>query len=351
MVQQHPHEQNPFAISVDAVATNAKLREPQREGYLALHDFWRRSKKPTIVQVPVGCGKTGLMAILPFGNCASRALYIAPNVTIRAGLAAAVDTQSKNCFWEKVGVGRLSRNGPSAVLDGPNAQMSDCDNSHFIVTNIQQIVAAHGRWLNRFPPDYFDLILIDEGHHNAAPSWRKVLDRFEDAKIVSLTATPFRSDGQNVVGEMVYRYSFTRAMAKGYTKSLRAVRVAPRQIHFTYRDDTQLHTLEEVLALREETWFRRGVALAPKCNWDIVRASVQKCVELRKGSSFPHQIIAATCSIDHAQQVRSLYERMGIRARDIHSQMKPIERRQVISDLRAAPHRLYRASRNARRRF
>src|SRR5205823_2452523 len=40
------------------------------------------------------------------------------------------------------------------------------------------------------------MILVEEGHHNVADSWRKVFTRFPDAKVISLTATPFRSDGE-----------------------------------------------------------------------------------------------------------------------------------------------------------
>ena len=47
------------------------------------------------------------------------------------------------------------------------------------------------------------------------------------------------------------------------------------------RDDTRRHTLEEVLELREEAWFRRGVVLSPECNRHIVEASIQQCDRMR----------------------------------------------------------------------
>ena len=48
------------------------------------------------------------------------------------------------------------------------------------------------RWLPAFPDGFFDMILVDEGHHNVAPSWQKVFEKFPDAKVLSVTAT--RSD-------------------------------------------------------------------------------------------------------------------------------------------------------------
>ena len=54
------------------------------------------------------------------------------------------------------------------------------------------------------------------GPPRAAASWQKVFRRFPDAKVVSLTATPFRADQQQLHGEVIYRYPFTRAMINGY---------------------------------------------------------------------------------------------------------------------------------------
>lgn len=336
MAVQFPANTHPFDVAPDVILSNELLREPQRNGYSALAKFWQARRDPALVQLPVGCGKSGLMAILPFGNARQRVLLVAPNVTIRTALARAVDPTHEDCFWKRVGVPYHPRRGPfCAVIDGRDVRPGDCDHSHFVVANIQQIVASKDRWLKWFPADYFDQILIDEGHHNAAASWQKLFAKFTAARIVSMTATPFRGDGQDVVGELVYRYPFTQAMKRGYIKALQSLTVAPTQIFFTYRDDTRLHTLEEVLQLREDAWFRRGVALAPKCNWDIVRASAQRLLELRKTTGAHHQIIAATCSIEHAMQVNELYIKLGLRTRPVHSQLTISDRNAVLADLKS----------------
>jgi hypothetical protein len=46
------------------------------------------------------------------------------------------------------------------------------------VTNIHQLAERADRWL----PAFGDLIIVDEGHHNAAPSWLNVFRRFPDAR-------------------------------------------------------------------------------------------------------------------------------------------------------------------------
>lgn len=58
---------SPFAGSVPHVQGNRRLREPQVEAFQALEEHFAESDEPALVQLPVGCGKTGLMAMLPFG--------------------------------------------------------------------------------------------------------------------------------------------------------------------------------------------------------------------------------------------------------------------------------------------
>ena len=59
---------------------NDALREPQREAYIRVFDFFRAGKNRAIIQIPVGCGKSGLAAILPLGIAEGRVLVIAPRL-------------------------------------------------------------------------------------------------------------------------------------------------------------------------------------------------------------------------------------------------------------------------------
>lgn len=313
---------------------NPDLRDPQVEGWFRTRQHFRNSSEHAILQIPVGCGKTGLMALLPFETAQGRVLVIAPNLEIRRGISTAFDVAGRECFWTSTRVLTDVSHGPfTAVLDGQDANIHDCENSHIVVTNIQQLASRADRWLPAFADDFFDLILVDEGHHNVARSWERVFERFPNAKVVSLTATPFRGDGREISGERVYAYPFRTAMVRGYIKQITAVNVAPEEISFTYRGDARRHTLEEVLQLRDEEWFSRGVALAPECNRSIVDASIQWLQHLRETGTF-HQLIAVACSVDHARQVRSLYAERGLQAREIHSNMPAEEIEDVLQDLR-----------------
>lgn len=320
-----------FFLETEAdIETNENLREPQRDAYAQTFRFFRRGKKKILIQLPVGCGKTGLAAVLPFGIAAGRVLIIAPNLTIKDELYNALDiTNRQKCFWRRMGVldDRQMKSGPYVcTLDVGN--LSVCEKSHIIVTNIQQLGINIDKWLTRFPEDFFDLIIVDEAHHSAAASWRRVFERFPNAKVANLTATPFRSDRQELEGELVYRYPFKSASLKGYIKKLKASYVAPTELMFTIEGEERTFTLKEVLQMKEEDWFSRGVALSTPCNVSIVDNSLEKLEQLRQTGT-RHQLISVACSINHAQRIRSLYEERGYEAGIIHSQQSDEEKEAI----------------------
>lgn len=317
------------------ISSNSRLREPQHLGHAAAVAHFSTSTGRAVEQVPVGCGKSGLITLLPFGCAKGRVLVIGPNLTISGQLADAFNvTKPSKCFYRRAEVLDDLTQGPWVASLDRDANRADMDDAHVVVTNIQQLASGGGRWLDGLPSDYFDLIVVDEGHHNAAPTWQDVFDRFPDAKIISLTATPFRADGQPVEGELIYRYPITEAMQKGYIKYIRASNVAPSELVFSYRGDERTHSLEEVLALRDRTWFSKGVALAERCNISIVNASMEWLKHLRNRSSLKHQIIAVACSKDHAEAIRALYEERDLVAQEIHSGMDDEAQAAVLRRLR-----------------
>ena len=302
------------------IEENPGLREPQRDAWIQAASYFGGGGQKAIIQLPVGCGKSGVAAILPFGISRGRVLVIAPNLTIKRELYQTLDiTNRQKCFWRQRRVlapEHMSHGPYVCTLDTGN--LSVCEKSHIVVTNIQQFGTDAEKWLNRFPQDFFDLIIVDEAHHGAATSWQRVFERFPEAKVANLTATPFRSDRQELDGDLVFRYPFKSASLKGYVKKVKASYAAPTELTFTMEGEERIFTLDEVLEMKEEDWFSRGVALSMPCNVSIVDNSLEKLEQLRLTGT-KHQLIAVACSINHARQVRSLYRERGYEAGIVHS--------------------------------
>lgn len=324
-----------FMETTANIENNTNLREPQREAYARAYEFFSSGKQKAVVQLPVGCGKSGVASILPFGIAKGRVLVITPNLTIKDELQKTLDiTNRQKCFWRRMQILK-----DSDMIAGPyvctleSGNISVCEQSHIILTNIHQLATNAEKWLNQFPQDFFDLIIVDEAHHGAASSWKLVFSRFPEAKVVNLTATPFRSDRQELDGDLIYRYPFKSASIKGFIKKLKASYVAPTELTFTVAGEARTFSLEEVLAMKDEEWFSRGVALSDPCNISIVNNSLEKLEQLRL-SGTKHQIIAVACSINHGQRIRSLYEERGYRAEIVHSKLDADKQEAVIRDLK-----------------
>lgn len=325
-----------FFVDAEAEITeNLALREPQREAYEALYEYFKKGGKRAIIQIPVGCGKSGVVAIAPFGISKGRVLVIAPNLTIKDELKDALDvTNRQKCFWRRMSVlteAQMAAGPLVSTLEAGNISVSE--KSHFVLTNIQQLGTNADKWLNRFPEDFFDMVIVDEAHHSAADTWEAATNRFKDAKVALLTATPFRGDRQEVKGDRIYRYSFRSATIKGYVKRLKATYVAPSALTFTEKDGAKTYTLEEVMKMKEKDWFSRGVALSEVCNANIVNASLEKLEKLRETGT-RHQLIAVACTVRHAKQIRALYEERGYRTEVIYAELEDDEKKRIIRELK-----------------
>jgi DNA repair protein RadD len=312
-----------FFIKTPAhIEENLQLREPQVEAYKELYKYFKAGGKAAILQIPVGCGKSGIAAIAPFGIAKGRVLVIAPNLTIKDGLFESMDvTNRQKCFWRKRNVLTVE-----AMIGGPFATTLDtgnvsvCEKSHFVISNVQQLSTNPEKWLHHFQRDFFDMIIVDEAHHSPADSWRTVREYFNDASVINMTATPFRGDAQEIEGNLVYRYPFKKATFRGYIKRVTASYAAPTELEFTARGETKKYTLDEVLSMKEKDWFSRGIALSDPCNQTIVDNSLQKLEQLRETGT-AHQLIAVACSVDHARKIVGMYKARGFSADLIYSEM------------------------------
>lgn len=79
--------------------------------------------------------------------------------------------------------------------------------------------------------DFFDLIIIDECHRGSArddSNWREILEWFEPATQIGMTATPRREDNvdtYNYFGDPLYEYSLAQGIADGFLAPYRVHRV------------------------------------------------------------------------------------------------------------------------------
>ena len=108
----------------------------------------------------------------------------------------------------------------------------------------------------KYPPEYFDFIIIDECHRSIYNIWRQVIEYF-DAFLIGLTATPdARTYGffrKNIVSE----YSHERAVADGVNVGNEVYRIDTEvsQQGTTVRAEQQIEKRERLT--RKKRWERQ----------------------------------------------------------------------------------------------
>lgn len=100
--------------------------------------------------------------------------------------------------------------------------------SRLVVASVDTL---RGSRLLQYPQDWFDFVIVDEAHHAVAPKYQDKLRHFRHAKLLGVTATPDRLDGQGlgkVFASTAFRYGMAAAIRDEWLCPLefRSVRVS-----------------------------------------------------------------------------------------------------------------------------
>ena len=122
------------------IIKNSRLREPQLKGYIAALRYFRDNPNGhALLILPVGSGKSGLIAMLPFRIAKGRVLVITPNTKIRQTIENALDPTSSDNFYFNQKILTRSDCLRVVVLGSEDVNRHDTDEAHIVVTNIQQL--------------------------------------------------------------------------------------------------------------------------------------------------------------------------------------------------------------------
>jgi len=160
-----------------------------------------------------------------------------------------------------------------------------------------------------YPPDFFDLIIIDECHRGGANdegNWRAILDYFKPAVQLGLTATPKRQDNVDTYayfGEPVYTYSLKEGINDGYLTPFRVRQHATTLDEYVYTSDDQVVEGEvERGRLYTEQDFNRVIEIT---------AREKKRIEIFMNEIDQSQKAIVFCATqEHALAVRDLINQM-----------------------------------------
>ncbi|WP_024440929.1 DUF3427 domain-containing protein [Mycobacterium sp. UM_WGJ] len=184
----------PQAVEViDAPEAPPEPRPIQQEALRALTQTRAAGFRAGMVTMATGLGKTWLAAFDAARPEVVRVLFVAHREEILK--------QSRDVFRQVI---------PQASLGlyyGDEKQPG----AEVVFASVQTL----SRNLDRFTPDAFDYIVVDEFHHAAAATYRNVLNHFTPNFLLGLTATPDRMDGADLLALCADNLVFSCDLAEG----------------------------------------------------------------------------------------------------------------------------------------
>lgn len=120
-------------------------------------------------------------------------------------------------------------------------------NASLFFTIFQTFMTGEGEPVyTQYPPDFFDFIVIDECHRGGAKDeseWRRLLEYFEPAAQLGLTATPKRkhnADTYAYFGEPVYTYALRDGIEDGFLTPFKVRQMASTIDEYVYDGTDEL---------------------------------------------------------------------------------------------------------------
>ena len=279
------------------------LRIPQRGALHAALAHWSVSVDPATIVMPTGTGKTETMLALLAHQRPERLLVVVPNTALRGQTAAKFETFGVLVHSGVVSdgvlypvVGRLEH-----LLDTPDEVEEYFEGCNVVVTTMS-VVGRCGEDVRRRMAEMCSHLFIDEAHHVPAPTWEAFRRLFAEKPVLQFTATPYRGDGRQVEGKIIYDYPLRKAQAEDYFRTI------------------------DFRAVRE---FR-----SDRADDEIARETVER-LERDRSDGYRHVVMARASSIERARQVHEIYERLAPEHEPllIHSKKSATEKREALRKL------------------
>ena len=276
-----------------------ELRPYQQQARDRIHAEWDAGHTRTLLVLPTGTGKT-----IVFASVAADQVRAGDRVLILAHRGELLEQAAD----------KLQRS--TGLVSAVEKAESTCLNSWFrVVVGSVQTLQRTAR-LERFPRDYFGTIIIDEAHHAITDGYRRILDYFEGARVLGVTATPDRGDMRNlgeVFDSLAFEYKLTDAIKEGYLCKIMAQTI-PLQLDIT----------SVTLSGGDYAVGDLGTALDPYLE-QIAAEMARRCKSRKTVVFLP--------LIKTSQKFRDLLNAHGFRAAEVNGQSD--DRRQVLADFDA----------------
>jgi len=202
-------------------------------------------------------------------------------------------------LWPEVSIGRFVEN--YRELD-----------AYVLCASIQSIE----RNLDAFAPDAFGYLVIDECHHGTADTYKRVLSYFRPEFTLGLTATPERSDGEDLLEtfrNVAHKLDIRSAVELGVLVPVRCIRI---------RTNIDLRDVR-INGFRYNSLDLESTIMVPGRNQLIVDTWLEYVRD--------KQTVVFCTSVRHADELADLFRKAGVEACSVSGKTNPAERKKILA--------------------
>ncbi|OPA76643.1 DEAD/DEAH box helicase [Paenibacillus selenitireducens] len=276
-----------------------ELRPYQQEARQSIQTQWSDGVQRTLLVLPTGCGKT-----IVFSKVIEDRVRLGERVLVLAHRSELLD-QASDKLEKSTGLKTATE----------KADQTSIGSWYRVVVGSVQTMMREKR-LQQFDKDFFDTIIIDEAHHCLSDSYQRVLQYFEQANVLGVTATPDRGDMRNLGSyfeSLAYEYTLPKAIKAGFLSPIKAMTI-PLQINLSAVGQQAGDFKTQDL----------GTALDPYL--DSIAAEMWKVASDRK-------IVVFLPLVKTSQKFTEILNRFGFKATEVNGESQ--DRAEVLADFDA----------------
>lgn len=271
-----------------------ELRDYQQEAIDNLKKMREDGKTIALLYHATGVGKT-ITAATDAKAVGGRTLFLVN--------ALKLASQAKDTF---------AKVWPEATLGEYTGSQKDVSQTVIFAT-----VQSISKDLEKFSPTDFDYLIVDECHHAAANTYQKIFTYFHPKFILGLTATPERSDGEDMLElfqNVAHKMDLKTAVERGVLVPIRCIRVK------TNIDLTDVR----INGIKYNSQDLESKLFIPERNQWIVDTYL-KYVNGKKTVIF-------CASVDYAAEIAKLLRDSGVKAEAVSGRDRVEVREKILKD-------------------
>ena len=273
-----------------------ELRPYQETARQKVQEEWKEGKKRTLLVLPTGTGKT-----IVFSKIIEDRVKKGERVLVIAHRGELLE-QASDKLYKSTGLKTATE----------KAEQTSLGSFYRVVVGSVQTLQREKR-LNQFPPEYFDTIVIDEAHHAISDGYQRVLQHFESANVLGVTATPDRGDMRNLGSyfeSLAYEYSLPEAIKSGYLSPIKALTIPLKLDLSNVKQQAGDFSTKDL-----------GTALDPY---------LEQIAEEMKKQCFNRKTVVFLPLVKTSQKFRDILNKHGFKAAEVNGESA--DREQVLKD-------------------